>query len=104
MAIFPALGGVTGLAAGSFGVAWYWQLAPRSAGGLNGGSTPACGVAVSCVGGAEVVVLDAVGVSSEPFRKKTAHTATPATTTTTAASAAMVRIRRRRSCCARRSS
>ena len=56
---FPAFGGATGLAAGSFGVAWYWQLAPRSAGGLNGGSTPACGVSASCVGVVDVVVPDA---------------------------------------------
>ena len=33
----PVRGGLTGLAAGSCGVAGYWQLAPRLADGLNGG-------------------------------------------------------------------
>src|SRR5512143_497058 len=84
---FPAFGGATGLAAGSLGVGWYWQFPPRSAGGLNGGNTPACGAAVSWVGATDVVVLDAVCVSLELFLKNTAHTATPATTTTAAASA-----------------
>jgi hypothetical protein len=37
---FPALGGFTFFAAGSLGVGWYWQLSPRPAGGLNGGSVP----------------------------------------------------------------
>ena len=34
----PVRGGLTGLAAGSCGVAWYWQLAPTLADGWNGGN------------------------------------------------------------------
>src|SRR6202022_2888645 len=101
---FPAFGGFAFFAAGSWGVGWYWQLAPRPAGGLNGGRTPACGAAVFCVGATELVVLDAVGVGGELFLKNTVHTARPATTITTPASAAMVKILRRRACFARLSS
>src|SRR5271167_3128635 len=102
--ILPAwLGRLTGFAAGSLGVAEYVQLS-KSAGGLNGGSTPACGAAVLGVGATELVVLDAVGVGWELFLKNTVHTARPATTITTAASAAMVKIRRRRAWFARFSS
>src|SRR5271170_5299943 len=108
VSIRPVLGGSTFLAAGSLGVGWYWQLAPRSAGGLNGGSTPACGAAaggVVGVGGAtELVVRDAVEVGWELFLKNTVQTARPATTITTAASAVMVNIMRRRACFARLSS
>src|ERR1700686_5834212 len=101
---FPAFGGLFFFAAGSLGVGVYWQLASRPAGGLNGGSTPACGAAVLGVGATELVVLDAVGVGWEPFLKNTVHTARPATTITTAASAAMVKILRRRAWFARFSS
>src|SRR3984957_7155280 len=101
---FPAFGGLFFLAAGSLGVGWYWQLAPRPAGGLNGGSPPACGAAVLGVGATELVVPDAVGVGWELFLKNTVHTARPATTITTAASAAMVKFLRRRAWFARFSS
>src|SRR5581483_1725485 len=99
---FPLRGGSTFLAAGS-GLAGYWQLAPRSAGALNAGNTPACPGGGGVVGAAEVDV-DADAVLVDPLSQKTFHTTSPATTMTTAIRPAMAKTRLRRACFARRSS
>src|SRR5262249_22133104 len=100
---FPVFGRFAFFAAGSFGVAGYWQFAPRSAGGLNAGSTPACGAAVSCVCGAGRVVGRGV-VVGDLLWKTPAHTTRRPSTGTASDGPAMVKIPRRGACCARRSS
>jgi energy-coupling factor transporter transmembrane protein EcfT len=105
--ILPVRGGLTGLAAGS-GDAGYWQLAPRSADGLNGGNGgtgPVCGAAV--VVAAEPlagVVVAAVLLLWPVLLLITAITTAATTATATTEPPKMSRIRRIRACFARRSS
>ncbi|CNW52335.1 Uncharacterised protein [Mycobacterium tuberculosis] len=98
----PVRGNLTGLTALS-GDGGYWQLAPRLADGLNGGS----GGAVAACGG--LVEAESVGVADVVLWWSSLLTTTVTTTATITATAAsepptIVKMRRRLACLARRSS
>src|ERR1700758_1961108 len=105
--ILPVRGGLTGLAAGS-GDDGYWQLAPKSADGLNGGNGgtgPVCGA-----GGVVAAELPAGGVVAggvlwcSVLLLNTALTTAWTPANATIEPPTISRIRRVRACFARRSS
>src|SRR5215218_8423476 len=97
----PDRGGLTGLLAFSWD-AGYWQLSPRPAGAVKGGSLPSA--AGSALAALDVLVAAVFWLSESSLVSTTVATIAATTTITPTTDPTIMRMRRLRSLAARRSS